>query len=255
MKHAALLAILSIFASHALCAADASSSFSDGNNAYVAAASLPGDEAAASYAKAVECYEQALKDGGPSWTAEFNLGNSYYKLGDYGKALLHYERALATDPLKPETRANMEQLRKTAGLSGMREEGRIESWALRVPMNGWMWAGALFGWAFLAAVVLPPLYGRHRLATISASVAAFALFSICILGMYGWHIHAKWQIVTAPDTLLKSAPAEEASTIRQIPPASYAKVMKTHGDWEFVRTENGDEGWLSGGKAEEVWER
>src|SRR4029077_16225226 len=37
---------------------------------------------------------QALADSGiKNWTLEYNLGNAYYRAGQIGKAILHYERA------------------------------------------------------------------------------------------------------------------------------------------------------------------
>lgn len=50
------------------------------------------------YHKAITLYEDALKSEGVSAAILYNLGNTYYKAGNNGKAILCYERALMLDP-------------------------------------------------------------------------------------------------------------------------------------------------------------
>lgn len=50
------------------------------------------------YHKAITLYEDALKSEGVSAAILYNLGNTYYKAGNNGKAILYYERALMLDP-------------------------------------------------------------------------------------------------------------------------------------------------------------
>lgn len=45
------------------------------------------------YEEAVDKYLQILKNGAVSGEVYFNLGNSYYKLNQYGSAILYYEKA------------------------------------------------------------------------------------------------------------------------------------------------------------------
>lgn len=50
------------------------------------------------YHKAITLYEDALKSEGVSAALLYNLGNTYYRAGNNGKAILNYERALMLDP-------------------------------------------------------------------------------------------------------------------------------------------------------------
>jgi tetratricopeptide (TPR) repeat protein len=45
------------------------------------------------YAQAIELYENIVSNSWESGTVYYNLGNSYYKQGNIGKAILNYERA------------------------------------------------------------------------------------------------------------------------------------------------------------------
>ena len=62
------------------------------------------------YAAAIQIYEALLKNGEAS-EVYYNLGNSYYKIGEIAKAVLNYERALLLQPGNSDIRANLEVAR------------------------------------------------------------------------------------------------------------------------------------------------
>jgi tetratricopeptide (TPR) repeat protein len=45
------------------------------------------------FAEAAQKYQAAADAGLKNWVLEYNLGNAYYRAGQIGKAILHYERA------------------------------------------------------------------------------------------------------------------------------------------------------------------
>ena len=62
------------------------------------------------YANATDLYEKVLASGVESGNLYFNLGNSYYKQGDYGKARLNYERAMQFIPRDSDLQYNYQFL-------------------------------------------------------------------------------------------------------------------------------------------------
>ena len=62
------------------------------------------------YAAAIQVYETLLKNGEAA-DVYYNLGNSYYKIGEIAKAVLNYERALLLQPGNNDIRANLEVAR------------------------------------------------------------------------------------------------------------------------------------------------
>lgn len=59
------------------------------------------------YFRAIDLYERAIEAGGPSSTLYYNIGNSYYRVGQPGQAILGYERALRVDPTNRAARLNL----------------------------------------------------------------------------------------------------------------------------------------------------
>ncbi|HNX03931.1 MAG TPA: tetratricopeptide repeat protein [Opitutales bacterium] len=230
--------------------------FSKGNTAYIAGQNA-GDPADAKthYAEAADSYRAAIEANGGSWAGYYNLGNALYRLGDFGGAALAFEKAVATDPLRPEAFANLAELRKSAGLPPERTRGAIERLGMRVPFRYLMWTAAAAGWVFLSFLVLPFLHGGHRIGSIAGAAVSLALFAAAATGLFGWHIHARWQIVTNPDAQLLAAPDARASVVGKLAPATGVEVLRRSGDWLFVKSETGAEGWTGAADSQSAWKR
>src|SRR5438874_12596556 len=59
------------------------------------------------FKEAIDGYDQLVRSG--QWSANlfYDLGNAYFRAGDFGHAILNYERALALDRHHPEADANL----------------------------------------------------------------------------------------------------------------------------------------------------
>lgn len=79
--------------------------FEQGNKAYQA-----GD-----FATAKERYETLAKEGNGGLALSLNLGNTYYRLGQMGRARLWYERALEAAPRDDDARYNRDLVRDRVG--------------------------------------------------------------------------------------------------------------------------------------------
>ncbi|MBN1404204.1 MAG: tetratricopeptide repeat protein [Opitutales bacterium] len=230
--------------------------FSRGNEAYVEAEKCSDEsEAKELYLKAAESYEEAIRTGGDSWEAHYNLGNARFRIGDFGLAALQYKRAIAIDPQRPEAALNLSLARQAAGLSPQRQAHWLENWGTRLPMKMWMWTGMFAGWTFLALLVLPFLHGGHRLVTVAGALATLALLAACAGGMLGWHLNAQWLTVIGADAALRSAPDAEASSVRSLKAAEELSPLRSHAEWTFVRDEEGGEGWVHAQDVGKVWNR
>src|SRR5947199_10416608 len=66
------------------------------------------------FAEAISGYEALV--GAGQWSANlfYDLGNAYFRVGDFGHAVLNYERALALERHHPEAIANLQIARDEA---------------------------------------------------------------------------------------------------------------------------------------------
>lgn len=70
--------------------------------------------AAGHFKEAADAYEQVVRAGAWSANLFYDLGNAYFHSGDFGHAILNYERALALDRHHPEAQANLRIARDEA---------------------------------------------------------------------------------------------------------------------------------------------
>ena len=60
------------------------------------------------FRQAADMYLNVIQQEGPSAKLYYNLGNTYYRLGEMGNAVIAYERALRLDPSDKDARNNLD---------------------------------------------------------------------------------------------------------------------------------------------------
>src|SRR5256886_12641127 len=103
-NYARLLAFL-------LCAVSTSSAFAQLDSDFAKANQ---DYAHGNFKEAISGYKTLVGPG--QWSANlfYDLGNAYFRTGDFGHAILNYERALALERHHPEATANLRIVRDEA---------------------------------------------------------------------------------------------------------------------------------------------
>src|SRR6476646_2233053 len=66
------------------------------------------------FKEAISGYEALVRAGQWSANVFYDLGNAYFRTGDFGRAILNYERALALEPHHAEATANLQIARDEA---------------------------------------------------------------------------------------------------------------------------------------------
>src|SRR3954471_10060416 len=136
-----LAAVLISCLHHGLWAAD-QDEFAKANQAY----------AEARYDEAAAGYQELVRSGNWNATVFYNLGNAQYRLGNFGQAILNYERALALDPRHPEADANLRLARDEARALELRKNW-IERYAAMGTVKQWSIAAAAGLWIALFVTV------------------------------------------------------------------------------------------------------
>ena len=99
------------------------------------------------FAEAEALFLQLAQEAPSDPALPFNLGNTYYRLGDPAKAVLWYHRALRLDPGDPDIHTNLRIAREDLGLISPEEEREAASrsnpwtvtrdWLLRHRLSLW----------------------------------------------------------------------------------------------------------------------
>jgi tetratricopeptide (TPR) repeat protein len=115
------------------------------------------------YAEAAQTYEQLVAGGVQDSTVFYNLGNAYYQQGNFGHAILNYERAQRLAPRDADVQTNLALAReKIVDQYGEDDAllNQLAVWARSWLTLNEMAVAALVLWLFLGGLIL--LYRRKN---------------------------------------------------------------------------------------------
>src|SRR5881392_935733 len=97
------------------------------------------------FKEAIDRYEALVRSG--QWNANlfYDLGNAYFRTGDFGRAILNYERALVLEPHHPEATANLQIARDEAHALEL-QLGRLERYLELASVNQYTVTAAVAFW-------------------------------------------------------------------------------------------------------------
>jgi tetratricopeptide (TPR) repeat protein len=206
------------------------------------------------FQEAVDGYQDLVKSG--QWSANlfYNLGNAWFRLGNFGEAILNYERAVALDPHHPEAAANLILVRDEARALELKRTG-IERYVDAGTSTQYSIAASIAFWCGLFGVTR--LYFLRRRSAVLVSliilatvVLAAAVFALCSLetGRKGRAL----AIVTGKKIEARLATADNSNSILALPPGSEIKVLSQRGDWLYAELPNDLRGWIPANAAQRV---
>lgn len=206
------------------------------------------------YKEAAAGYEEMIGAGQWSASVFYDLGNAQYRLGEFGQAILNYERALALDPRHPEAEANLRLARDEGRALEMRRDW-MERYASLGTVKQYTIAGSVALW--FAIFVAAHLFfsnrrtaGRIALVIVGLLMASASAFAIYVLehGTRGNSL----AVVTGKDVEARLATADTAKSVLVLPPGSEINVLSERGDWIYAALPNDQRGWIPASGAQRV---
>jgi len=221
-------------------AVNAKSFFKEGNDLYE-----KGD-----YRAAIEEYEKILGMGYDSGPLYYNLGNSYFKDGQPGKAILNYKRAERLMPRDKELKRSHKHVLSIAEGIAPRKP-KIFIVCLAYAAGRYFTANELaiflFGASLLfMAIVLAHIYfylvKRHFvliLTVLSIFIIASGYLAINKQGGYG-----KEAVVVSKAADAKFEPFERATTHFTLDEGSTVRITDSKDGWRKIKRPDGKSGWV-----------
>jgi hypothetical protein len=202
------------------------------------------------YREAAQELESILADGFISGAVYYNLGNAYYRAGEYGKAILNYRKAKPFRPQDPYLNANLQQALAVA-------PGRLPE-----PAEPW-WTHVLFwtDWlsfpakvrmtgvgCILAAItaVLAFLLHRPRLYGLTA-VLLLSSFAFGVdMGLRQSEVNGSRRAVITGETIARKGTGQsyEPAFDQPLRDGAEFEVLSETNDWTFGHFEGIGDGWV-----------
>lgn len=206
------------------------------------------------YKDAIANYEQLVNDGYKSDQLYFNLGNSYYRNNQIGKAIYYYELARKLSP-------NDEDIRINLGIASAKTIDKIDSkenffiTAVRTNLlssfttTTWAWFSIIS--LFLAALLFFFFINSNILLVkrISFLLSCILVFTFVFTYFFGYSalkakVENKFAIVLSREVKIMNEPTQSASSKFSLHEGTKIRVVENNGDWLLIKLDNGNEGWV-----------
>lgn len=203
------------------------------------------------FGEAKQQYEQLVSSGKSTANVFHNLGNTDYRLGSPGRAMLNYERALRLEHAHPEAKANLSLLRERSG-ARLPERSWSDRLILALSVNTYAITGAVAFWIGVTLLVL------RRVRRISSGAAwlgvSCAALIVAYAGLAIWRFEREHSvaIVTAKEALARLAPADRAALAERLPAGSRVRVLSERGAWIYCELPGKGRGWIASGSVERI---
>lgn len=202
------------------------------------------------FAEARELYLSLVSRDRLSANLFYNLGNVEYRLGERGRAILNYERALALEPSHPEAMADLQFVRELAGA----RTARPRPWQRAFPP----WRGDVFAiaatsaaWIAIFAFTLLFLNWNRRAVAI---LGTLSILGAAYFGVGTFHVDQQRSraIVITKATQPRMAPAENSAVLDTLPAGSELHLLFERGPWSYCSLPDARTGWVPSATIERV---
>jgi tetratricopeptide (TPR) repeat protein len=209
------------------------------------------------YERAIALYEKILAAGFEGGHVYFNLGNSYFKIGEYGEARLNYERAFRFIPRDHELRFNYEFLLSFLAIKEYNET----NWAYRafarfvrgITVNelAVMLLVIVLAVCVLSIVSLARQWSR-RTKRVWGLISG--LLVATLLSGLAHKFHLRDNAIVLQKAKAKFEPKEASTTHFQLAEGAKVRWVRQEDGWVKVRRGDAKLGWMRKDELQKIYQ-
>lgn len=215
-----------------------------------------------SYNLAAEKYGQALKQNGPSFEIYFNLGNCYYKTGNFTQAILNYERAKKIKPFDEDLAmnialANQNTIDKIEGSPQVFYQQWWNNYVSGSTTDVRTWLAIACVWlAFAAACIyiFSRTYSLKKISFLGIFIFSFIglFFGYVARQQYQQYTSSHEALIISQSSFVKSSPDDKGTNLFQLHSGTKINITDELEGWKKIKIPNGNEGWIRSGDLEVI---
>ena len=193
------------------------------------------------------------------------LGNAHFKNGDFGKAILNYERGLRLKPGNKELKNNLKYVRGEAGINRLElSDFFLARWwrgiGAALGASTLFWLAIAFWWLAVAGAVMwflrrKEMDEKRRFALLPAAVICLVVAAL-FFGMgnsrNAWLENDREAILVAKIADLRVAPGPEATLEKSLSQGLKLRLLDEFDGYVKVALDDGKQGWLPVSAVEKI---
>jgi tetratricopeptide (TPR) repeat protein len=206
------------------------------------------------FAEAAAAYGKLIDSGTVSAAVYFNQGNSFFRLGQVGRAIVAYHRAERLAPRDRELRGNL-QIARTKARGAAYSAPKLQMLLGVLTLNEWALLTAAGVWGlfiFLALVQwridLRPML--HKYAAASGVVAVIA--GICLVAKLNTDYFAQTAVVVVGEAEIRNGPLDESVELFKVRDGAELEILDRKEGWLQVADAAQRTGWVKMNQVEEL---
>ena len=201
-------------------------------------------------------YRFLIVNGARNGYLHYNLGNTHFRRGHLGRAIVEYERALEYLPRNRDVRHNFDFVRgfmvdeelqpKEYGgalgfILGLHSKLNLRESLILLAVVVW-----LVGTAYTLRILFPDSGAIRRMGWIRATFVIALLFCILSAGAKVYRSeHRDRAVILAPISEVKTGPGDNYSTAFSLHEGTTVRLGTQRAVWVQIRLPNGLTGWLT----------
>ena len=203
------------------------------------------------YEQSITKYLEIINNGYESWQLYFNLGNAYYRIGQFGKAILHFERAYKLNPKNEDVEFNL-RLVNTKVVDNIKTPPLTEfinnvKYFLSMTALIWLTIGLYLGLTF---IIIIRLIVRKRRIQRLLKIIVIPILIVLILtsSVFIMRVNedttVKYAILMTDKVDVLGEPSVNGTELFSLHEGAKFKIEESSGEWAKIRLAGGNVGWL-----------
>lgn len=202
------------------------------------------------HSEALQIYSSILEKESNSPEVHYNIALLHHNLGDIGRSVLHFEKALNLDPFYEEARQNLNMIQQEIGstIQTSKEPLIIEalkSIAKSKSINDWLVHLYILMCLFLFILFLQrkTMIPKNNLMNLVFAVGLFFVFSFAATA----HLDSNnaYGVVLTKEIGLRTAPNLASAEMRLISEGNKVKILEIKDSWIKIQLNDYQIGWVS----------
>lgn len=214
------------------------------------------------YSEALEIYHNIEKSGLPNSELFFNIGNTYYRLEDWGNAILYFEKAKKLSPSDDDIQFNL-KMANLKIIDKFNENERVTLFdyyinAINVfHSNTWVYLSIL-SFTLLLIFAYQVIYSKSESAKrFSFLISLISLFIFVVLTVFAYSTYTyntsnTYAIMTDSNSMIKNAPDSNSQDLIMIHNGTKLQIIELNDNWAKVKLPDGNVGWIDKSTIKEI---